>query len=267
MTKISLFFFSLFFVFQSIYSQKHIDEFAIMAGGSYYIGDLNPTQHFNNYKPAFGFLYRRNFRNKQIVARLHLMYGTVAASNSKNAISNLSFRNRILEIGPAIEINFMPYEIGDVKKYKGTPYLFAGITYFKMNPQSTSNGDWISLQTLGTEGQESSLNQSKHYKSKQISLPVGFGIKVNLNKRFALNLEYGIRKTYTDYIDDVSGIYVDRNILEIENGQLASDLSGSQITGLQRGNSKNKDWYSFYGVILSFRILPKSECRTNFGRN
>jgi len=268
MLKIRLLFFSILFLSNSFFSQKYIDEFAVMGGGSYYIGDLNPTRHFNNYKPAFGLLYRRNFWNKQLVLRFHLMYGTVAASNSKNSISNLSFRSRVLEIGPILEINFMPYEIGDVKKHKGTPYLFAGITYFKMDPQSQNKGDWVSLQTLGTEGQESSLNQSKQYKTKQISLPVGIGVKINLNKRFALNFEYGIRKTYTDYLDDVSGTYVDRNILEVENGKLSSDLNGDvNIKGLQRGNSKNKDWYSFYGAMLSFRILPKSECRTNFGRN
>ncbi len=257
---------TIYILFLSAFSVAQVDEFAVMGGGAYYLGDLNPYKHFNNYRYSFGGLYRYSFKNKQVVLRANLMYGKVEASGSGNAISNLSFRSTILEIGPILEINYMPYEIGS-KKTKGTPYLFFGITYFKMNPQSKRNGDWVSLQTLGTEGQGSSQNPNKNYKSAQISLPVGLGVKVNLNKRFALNLEYGIRKTFTDYLDDVSGTYVDLNQLEIENGKLAAELSGgNDIVGLQRGNSKFKDWYSFYGLILSFRILPESECRTNFGR-
>ncbi len=247
-----------------VYSQDYVDEFGILGGGSYYIGDLNPYRHFNNYNYNFGGLYRRTLRSKQIVLRAHIMYGRVATSNST---TDLSFRSSILEIGPAIEINFMPFEIGERKKYKGTPYLFGGITYFKMNPQTNNNGDWVSLQTLGTEGQGSSLNTNSQYKSQQISLPVGIGVKINLSKRFALNAEYGIRKTFTDYLDDVSGTYVNLNQLEAENGELSSELSKSTgIDGLQRGNAQNKDWYSIYNIGLCFRILPSNECRNNFSR-
>lgn len=245
-------------------AQTYVDELGLMVGGSYYIGDLNPYHHFNNYNYNFGAVFKRTLSNKQIVLRAHLMYGRVSAASNT---SNLSFRSSILEIGPAIEINFLPFIIGEKKKYKGTPYLFGGITYFKMNPQTNNNGNWVSLQTLGTEGQGSSQNPNKQYKSQQISLPVGIGVKINLSKRFAITTEYGIRKTFTDYLDDVSGTYVDLNQLEIENGKLASDLSkGSGINGLQRGNSQNKDWYAIYNITLSFRALPKNECRNNFSR-
>lgn len=249
---------------KKVSSQSYVDEIAIMVGGAYYLGELNPYKHFNNYNYHFGGAYRRTLHNKQIVLRAHIMYGKVSAESSS---SNLSFRSSILEIGPAIEINFLPFEIGNVNKYKGTPYLFGGLTYFKMNPQTSNNGEWVSLQTLGTEGQGTSLNNKKQYKNQQISLPVGLGLKVNLSKRFAINAEYGIRRTFTDYLDDVSGTYVDVNQLSLENGELASDLSRDKgVNGLQRGNSQNKDWYSFYNVMLCFRILPSNECKNNFSR-
>lgn len=246
----------------TIFSQNYTDEFGIMGGGSYYIGDLNPYNHFDRYDYNLGGVFRRTLKNKQIVLRFHAKYGKISAEDKQ---TDLSFRSSILEIGPVVEINFIPFEIGEINKYIGTPYLFGGITYFKMDPQTQRNGDWVSLQTLGTEGQGSSLNSDKQYNSRQISLPVGFGLKVNLSKRFALSLEYGIRKTYTDYLDDVSGTYVNLNQLEVENGKLAAELSKSyDITGLQRGYSKNKDWYSIYGIMLSFRMLPKNECKNNF---
>ena len=248
-----LFVFSIF-----SYGQKTVDEFALMGGGTYYMGDLNPYKHFDSPSYLFGGLYRHSFPNKQVVFRVHLMYGQIQSSNN-----NLNFKSKLLEIGPVVEINFMPYEIGDVKKYKGTPYLFAGFTYFKMDPKGEINGDWVSLQTLGTEGQGSSQSPDKTYNSSQLSVPLGIGIKINISKRFAINAEYGVRKTFTDYLDDVSGTYVNLNLLEVENGKLAADLSKSyNIDGLQRGNSKNKDWYMFYGAMLSFRLLPKNECRT-----
>ena len=264
MSKLFISTFIFFILGFSYKAQTYVDEFGLMAGGSYYMGDLNPYRHFNNYNYNFGAVFKRTLNNKQIALRAHIMYGRVSAESST---SNLSFRSSILEVGPAIEINFMPFEIGKKDKYKGTPYLFGGITYFKMNPQTNNNGNWVSLQTLGTEGQGSSQNADKQYKSQQISLPVGLGIKVNLSERFAINAEYGIRKTYTDYLDDVSGTYVDLDQLEVENGELASDLSKSYgINGLQRGNSQNKDWYAIHNITLSFRILPNSECKNNFRR-
>ncbi len=260
-------FFSIAFVLISTLScwgQSYVDEIAVMGGGSYYIGDLNPYQHFNNYNFNVGGAFRRTLHNKQIVLRAHIMYGRVSAQSST---SDISFRSSILEIGPAIEINFMPFVIGEVKKYRGTPYLFGGLTYFKMNPQASKNGDWINLQTLGTEGQGSSQNSNNQYKTQQLSLPVGLGLKINLSKRFALNFEYGIRKTFTDYLDDVSGTYVNLGLLEAENGELAAELSkGGNINGLQRGNSQNKDWYVIYNAALCFRILPSNECKNNFSR-
>ncbi len=247
-----------------VWSQSYVDEIALMAGGAYYMGDINPYTHFNNYNYHFGAGYRRTLDNKQIVLRGHVMYGRVSAESQT---TNLNFRSTILEIGPAIEINFMPFVIGETKKYKGTPYLFGGLTYFKMNPQTNNNGNWINLQSLGTEGQGSSLNEEDSYKTQQISLPFGLGLKINLSKRFALNMEYGMRKTFTDYLDDISGTYVNTDKLEQENGELAANLSRSQgIEGLQRGNAQNKDWYSFYNVMLCFRILPSSECKNNFSR-
>ena len=148
-------------------------------------------------------------------------------------------------------------------KYPISPYFFYEIAYFRMNPVvKNESGDNISLQELGTEGQGSSQNPNKQYKSQQISLPIGIGLKINLSKRFALNFEYGIRKTFTDYLDDVSGTYVNLDLLESENGQLSSELSKSYgVNGLQRGNAQNKDWYAIYGAMLSYRITTNKECK------
>jgi len=176
-----------------------------------------------------------------------------------------------------IEINFIDYIVGDMsrKKFKfQTFYLFAGITYFKMNPLGTYQGETVELQPLATEGQETSQNASQNrYQLNQICIPLGLGYKFNVSNRFAISLEYGIRKTFTDYLDDVSGRYPDLELLSVEAGQLSAHMSDRTINeegytdlnyGMSRGNSKNKDWYSFFGAIISFRIHAQETCSKRF---
>ena len=132
----------------------------------------------------------------------------------------------------------------------------------------------IELQPLATEGQETSQNASQNrYQLSQICIPLGLGYKFNVSKRFAISLEYGIRKTFTDYLDDVSGRYPDLQLLSAEAGQLSATMSDRTVNeegytdlnyGMSRGNSKNKDWYSFFGAIISFRIHAQETCSKRF---
>ena len=257
-------------------------EIGVFGGGAYYIGDLNPYAHFNQTNYSVGAVYRSNFDNERVAMRIQAIYGQVAGndamSNDVNQLNrNLNFSSSVLEIGPLIEINFIDYIVGEMsrKKFKfQTFYLFAGITYFKMNPLGTYQGESIELQPLATEGQETSQNPSQsRYQLNQISIPLGLGYKFNISKRFAISLEYGIRKTFTDYLDDVSGRYPDLQLLSAEAGQLSAYMSDRTVNeegyresnyGMSRGNSKNKDWYSFFGAIISFRIFDHETCSKRF---
>ena len=80
-----------------------------------------------------------------------------------------------------------------------------------------------------------------------------------------MSIEYGIRKTFTDYIDDVSGNYLDSDVATGLNGPLSAQLSDRSLSsgskaGLNRGTSLSKDWYSFYGVMLTFKPFKKDIC-------
>lgn len=254
-------------------AQKPVNELGLFLGGSYYIGDLNQT-HFHETRPAVGLLFRSNSYEGRLVFRFHAMYGNVRAYDRQSsseviAARNLHFRSRVFEIGPAVEINYMKYKFGDMKNDVGTAYILLGITYFRMNPQAELNDGWIDLQPLGTEGQETSQNSNKRYSLDQISIPIGLGIKWNLSSRFAMSVEYGIRKTFTDYLDDVSGYYAHPGQLAVDNGVLAAQYSDPSLaghsldgtnTGRLRGNPNNKDWYTFFGVIFSYRLQKASTC-------
>ena len=161
----------------------------------------------------------------------------------------------------------MPYETGN-SLYPFTPFIFAGVSLFRFNPQAeASNGEWVALQPLGTEGQGTTAFQDrKKYALTQFSIPMGGGFKIAINKTFNIILEYGIRKTFTDYLDDVSSTYTGGNLIDMS--PLAVEMSDKSLNGpqakdFQRGNTKNNDWYTFTGITLSFKLLSEKE-RCNY---
>ena len=95
-------------------------------------------------------------------------------------------------------------------------------------------------------------------------MPFGGGIKLKLKKRLGLQFEVGVRKTYTDYLDDVSTTYADQLEIRKEYGKIAGQLSDRSLekaqggnTGHQRGNSTDKDWYYFAGIQLNYTLSKK----------
>ncbi|MEN9401084.1 MAG: hypothetical protein RL632_2187 [Bacteroidota bacterium] len=245
-------------------------ELGVLLGGSFYTGDLNQFRLFYNTHGAGGLVYRYNIHSR-LSFRANVLYGTVSASDADAKLSllvnrNLSFQSNIYEVAAGVEFSYFPFKLGS-DKYKGTAYLLAEIGLFHMNPKTMYNGDWVELQPLGTEGQGSSLSSKRTYGLTQVSIPLGVGCKLSLGKRAALSLEYGIRKTFTDYLDDVkANTFVDRGALELENGTVAAALANRNINGDpygKRGNTATKDWYTFFGAMLTFRMGKPNLCPMN----
>ncbi len=218
-------------------------EIGLFAGGSYYIGDLNPRGHFMFSKPACGafFRYATSYR---YAFRFGFNYGSVYASDSKSKDAdqlerNLNFRSEIYDVHAIAEFNFVDYRLGNDNHYF-TMFIFAGLGGYYFNPQSDMGKGYVDLRPLKTEG------QSKVYPKYQINIPFGVGFKWHLTSIFGLGVEWGPRKLFTDYLDDVSSAY-----------PISTSLySGTGTTGFMRGNPRTKDWYFFYGVTLTMR-LPK----------
>jgi hypothetical protein len=111
----------------------------------------------------------------------------------------------------------------------------------------------------------------KHYSLVNISFPFGLGFKYSVGKNICIGAEWGMRKTTTDYLDDVSTTYADPVILAAEHGAIAAILADRSLknvgenvnnTGLQRGNSATKDWYSFAVAFITvkFKTRGKGSC-------
>ncbi len=269
------FFFILFFALFSALTilaqpKKKSAEVGVFLGGSYYIGDLNPLGHFNQFtKPAGGLVFRYNF-NPRLAARANVFFGAMEGDDSFSNSSaqqqrNLHFKSNLSELSAQLEFNFLDFKIGDDTR-GFTPYIFGGIAGFKYNPKVKVNDHWIELQPLGTEGQGLvGASSQRKYKLTQLSLPFGVGVKANLSKNIGISIEWGMRKTFTDYLDDVSGRYYDPAILAAKRGTMTAKLSDTSIgtdpnysnAGRQRGNPTTKDWYSFGGIALTVQFKDK----------
>ncbi len=241
-------------------------EVGLFAGISNYQGDLSAGSFkgiFAQSRPSVGLFGRYNF-NDFFAARLAFNYGQIssddALSNNQAQIDrNLNFRSTILEFGAMGEINipgFQPYALAKVF----SPYVFVGIMGVYYNPKTSYENSWVKLQPLGTEGQGlAEYPDRKKYSKVNFSIPFGIGVKWAITDLIVIGFEAGPRKTFTDYLDDVSTTYVDYNVLAAGNGELAATLSnrtGELIEdGVGRGDSTNKDWYILYGVTVSYNFL------------
>ena len=257
------------FVGLNSYGQFHTkmsrSELGLLVGASCYLGDLNPIMPYRNTHLAGGLVYRYNVHSR-LSLRVNFMYAKVSADDAASSElvlqqRNLNFSSTIYELAAGVEFNYFPFQLGH-DRYRGTAYILAEIGVFRMNPKTNYNGAEIELRPLGTEGQGTSLNKKGYYSLTQLCIPIGVGAKLSLGDRFGLNFEIGIRKTFTDYLDDVgSNSYVDADALAAESGPLSAELSNKSgsVFG-NRGNASTKDWYLFSGAMLTFRLGKPTNC-------
>jgi opacity protein-like surface antigen len=198
--------------------------------------------------------------SEHIAARSYITLAGLTADDKKGTAimqqRNLNFRSKILDWELTAQ-----YSLFSLNDRWWTPYVFAGVGVFHFNPYTKdSAGHKTFLKPLSTEG-EGFMAGVNNYKLMQFSLPLGFGAEYSLNEDMRLGLEFGYRKTFTDYIDDVSTVYVDESALLNARGQTAVDLAwrGDEkggapypAAGYPRGNSSHKDGY--YYVALTFTV-------------
>lgn len=241
-------------------------EVGLLMGATNYLGDLvPPRQFFLEGSFSIGAMYQYNFTDR-IAVRANVLYGQLQGDDNNSSFDsgrrqrNLDFKTNLLEFSVMGQINLLPFH--PKRTYRPiTPYGFVGIGLFHFNPYTTYQGKQVYLQPLGTEAQGVAGYPDK-YSLWEISIPAGIGVKFCLHSRVNLTVEIGFRKTFTDYIDDVSGDYVNIQTIRANNGLLAANLSnrtyddnGRQIEleGSPRG-LEGKDWYSFMGIGLTYSL-------------
>ncbi len=191
-----------------------------------YTGDLVRPYNFAFSKPAITVFYRNNL-SKVISFRASITGGKLGATDTREQLDAFavkraaSFDIFLMEVSGVYEYHFLDWR--DTKRrLRFTPYLFAGLGLFTIS---------------GVQ------NKTSQYSNVQMSIPFGGGIKYVINPKYYLSLEFGVRKTFFDYLDNISD----------------ADLS---YKSYQYGNKFDYDTYYFLGVTITktFYDIP---CPTN----
>lgn len=241
-------------------------ELGLSFGGMNYIGDLNNQSMFGTVNLAGGITARYNIDSRWSIA----LFGTYGHIESTDYIArrNLSFRSMLAEAGARAEFNFFPYGAHKATLKRSTPYIFVGVGFFKFNPQALyfdptgGVSEWYDLQPLGTEGQGlAAYPDRQKYKLVEVSMPFGVGYRLRVTDNMHLTVEYGWRRTWTDYLDDVSTTYVGSDLLNSQGSSMAAtlaDRSGEVVpgyvngVGVKRGDDALDDWYSYFCLTVTF---------------
>ncbi len=244
------------------FSQKW--EVGGMLGVSNYNGDLAREIVLKESHLAGGAFFRYNL-GKYFSIKPSFQLGTISGSDKnfkENKYRNLSFKSNIAEIATMMEFNFKPFG-AQVRTESFTPYIELGVAFFHFNPKAKYNGDWFNLHNMRTEGQSA----KQMYKLNQLSIPFGMGLKWSVNDNLTFGFEFVYRKTFTDYLDDVSKTYPNLPDQTKKYGSLSTALSdrspevtsdGNPLSteGDMRGDPGFNDWYVFTMFSISYRFTP-----------
>jgi hypothetical protein len=238
-------------------------ELGFFGGGSYYIGDINPRGHFLFSSPAAG-VYFRYTTNYRYAFRFGFNYGKIYGNDAQSGEPdqeerNLSFKSNIYEFHTLAEFNFVEYRIGH-DRYRFTMFIFAGLAGYYFKPLTNIGNGNVSLRGLHTEG------QSKTYPEYQISIPFGLGLKWNVGERCGLGIEWGPRRTFTDYLDDIKGTYPANLGTEGSQNTYTDRSTNGSSPGGMRGNPSTRDWYFYYGINLNIKLRDPHQVCHGAGR-
>ncbi len=261
---------TIFSIFVLNKNSAQYSDIGIGIGATTYWGDLNAPSFTTN-------LYRNSGLGVQIHGRYMLghrlglrgtfTYGTFKGNDKYSDLEwqlqrNLSFKSSIKELALMGELYLLGFDTEPGARFFA-PYLTAGIAAFRFDPTTIFQGREVRLQPLGTEGQ-GTLGRPKKYNLNSLSIPFGLGAKFILTETINLGFEVVIRRSFTDYIDDISTIYINYDELSESAGTLSAQLSNRfneylgqpdpvrVPTGSQRGGARVDDYYVMSMVTLNF---------------
>ncbi len=209
---------------------QKINEIGVFLGTAYYMGELNQSKVFYQPDKAVSLLYKINFDSRYAL-RLSASYVTLKGddelSDHRYQINrNHKFNVSLTELATMIEFNFLQYK--PLSRYDFYSfYLTLG----------------VGMVIIPVEEEMSPFNPI---------IPFGIGFKYAATKRVGISVEWLYKKTFTDYIDQLS----EQTYTQIPT------FSNKQIT-----NNQNKDWYSFVGITLTYKFaLGNVKCAA-YGNN
>lgn len=271
--------------------QRH--EFTLSVGASNFMSDLGGRDmigsdflwdlEFSKTRPAAGLSYMY-YLSEKLGWRTGFQWGWLEGDDKLTAEPfrmnrNLNARTQIYEMYTWLEWHIVKESKGNryglkshrtgrrigAKRRGIGMYLFAGFggTYF--NPKGNQGNGWVALKPLHTEGQGLPGGPSQ-YSGFTATLPMGFGLRRSMGQFWSIGLRFSYRFTFSDYLDDVSGVYYDPtelgNAYGAQSVAMADPSLGMAIgapdipptsPGQQRGDITDKDGYMFAQLTVTYR--------------
>lgn len=198
------------------------------------------------------------------------------SSNPGRRFRNMNFKNDVFDLGfTGHWFFFEDNDLGNTYRYRNSfrAYIFGGVGGFYTNPKSLYQGEWVKMRDYFVEGYE--------YKRIVLNLPSGFGFYFTFDKKHRIGFEANWRKTFTDYIDDISGNYPDMpsdpytqglalRTTELDQATKDGNVGAylSHTWGMKRGDKTHKDNYMTLSLSYSYVIRGKSSFyRTRYKGN
>lgn len=199
-------------------------HFATRLGFMGYHGDVKPASKILSQLNFTGSLGARYDLTERLAGRGFFTLGKLRGDDAKSKEAarrarNLNFTSSFWELELGAQ-----YSLLSLNERWWTPYVFGGISMYHVNPYTTFNDQKVFLYPLSTEGQGFVPGVPLH-KRTRFSIPLGVGAHYALGEDTRVGVEAGYRILFTDYLDDVSGSYVDEATLRTARGQQAVDVA------------------------------------------
>lgn len=249
-------------------------------GAMYYQGDLAPKPveaSFGAGQLSWGVSVGKDVAPWMSI-NARYMKGRLTGSDAKakddhRRNRNLSFASPLHEYGVYTDLKVNQLWKA-LDKYKVRLYVTLGFNLIHFDPKAYYEGRWIPLQPLGTEGQTLTTSTTGKYSRYNWSRPVGVVVEFDFTERISFGMDFCPRKTYTDYLDDVSTSYPDYEAMLASGNTLGARLSNRMgelnnsepvifPTGTSRGNPSNNDWYTHIGFYFKYRFGAKGIPNSN----
>lgn len=240
----------------------------LFGGFSNYNGDLQEKRFTLNQSHAAVGAGLSCQLNDRVSLRTGFVYGRVSGDDRYSLRPLLRERN--LSFSSSVTEGSLVADFSLLQDARLMPYLFAGLAGYYFNPYATDSlGRKVFLKPLGTEGQGlAAYPKRQPYHLFQMAVPFGTGIRFRITENAWLGYEIGLRKLFTDWLDDVSTTYADENELLVHRGPQAVSMAFRADerkdrerpyppAGSTRGGAAAKDWYYFSGLTLSVGISDR----------
>lgn len=276
-------------------NEKSKVEVGMNIGPSFFLGDLGGNRGkgtrfikdvnldlTNVMKGVFVTVYPRDWYGIRVAAQFGKLeaqdeiIGTRGVDELWRKQRNLDFRSDVFEAYIAVEaFPFKFFSYGDFSRLQ--PYAVLGVGMLKFNPQGSltdASGakTWYYLKPLHIEGQGfEEYPERDEYSLTQVNIPMGCGVKYEISERVNISVELLLRKSFTDYIDDVSKTYIDPKLydkyLSPQDAIIARKISDKMYgivtpsvsrysPGTQRGNANQNDSYFTTFLKFGMRLGP-----------